>query len=211
MPTVSGISRAPAQSRSPGRSRHQLGRPCGRRLAVCLQLASLDEGDAEETGADHQTTRADVQRTDGRARLAHEDERAADLISAARVLAWRRPLLQVQETRERGLIRRALSSVFVKSFGYRLTETTVNQAWGRPVSESLQGRNPRDIKVRVRRRYGDLSFLIGAALRSFVDGGSVQAGCRAGKRLAELRSAELPGAGMGSGDITMRTCRGAVP
>ena len=85
----------------------------------------------------------------------------------------------------------------------------MNQAWGRPVSESLQGRNPRDIKVRVRReRYGDLSFLIGAALRSFVDGGSVQAACRAGKRLAELRSAELPGAGMGCDDIGMQTGRG---
>ena len=88
----------------------------------------------------------------------------------------------------------------------------MNQAWCRPVSESLQGRNPRDIELRVRReRYGDLSFLIGAALRSFVDGGSVQAGCKAGKRLAELRSAELPGAGMGSDDITIRTGRGAVP
>jgi len=81
--------------------------------------------------------------------------------------------------------------------------TTVEPG-SRPVSESLQGRNPRKIRKSARREgYGDFSFLVGVALGSFGDANGVLCVCKGGGRVARIGSAEREGGDIGWRDNGM--------
>jgi len=90
----------------------------------------------------------------------------------------------------------------VKGFGYRRMTTV--EPGSRPVSESLQGKNPREISKSARReRYGDFSFLVGVALGSFGEANSVLCVCKGGGRVARIRGAEREGRDIGWRDKGM--------
>jgi hypothetical protein len=78
--------------------------------------------------------------------------------------------------------------------------TTVGRG-SRPVSESRQGENPREIGRRMRReRYGDLWFVVGVALDGLGEGGSAEArwkgaGCSTGMSGTEGEGGILARAG----------------
>ena len=81
--------------------------------------------------------------------------------------------------------------------------TTVEPG-SRPVSESLQGKNPREISKSARReRYGDFLFLVGVALGSFGEANSVLCVCKGGGRVARIRGAEREGRDIGWRDKGM--------
>jgi len=87
-------------------------------------------------------------------------------------------------------------SASVKGFGY-WPMTTVEPG-SRPVSESLQGKNPREISNGARHeRYGDFWFLVGVALGSFGEANSVLCVCKGGGRVARISGAEREGRDIG--------------
>jgi hypothetical protein len=89
-------------------------------------------------------------------------------------------------------------SAFVKGFGYRPITTVGPDS--RPVSESRQGRNPREMRKRLRRKlYGDFWFLVGVGENGFEKGTSVEVMWKEAGGFRRMPSTERRGSQIGSG------------